>query len=304
MKKLATIFSLVLMLALTGCKTGKTSASGQSGKPDEVVILEKEIIEKENHGKETPGGVTPGQVVYANLDTRYAMLTGSWKAWRDVELGAKIRLLSPAKFNAAGKVYMKRGEWISVSVRMLGFEVATLWLDRDSVVAVDKFHKKYVSEPTASILGKAGLTIADVQDLLMGRAFIAGKGVATVGERKLFDLEDANNGWYMLPRRQPADYTYGFLASSTYNGLRGAVCEINGIGAITVDYSDIYESRLAGWFARKVTVEKSGKKQLAASLEWDLNGARFNAGLTRSCRIPDDCEKIPASKLASLLKNF
>ena len=110
------------MLALTGCKTGKTSASGQSGKPDEVVILEKEIIEKENHSKETPGGVTPGQVAYANLDTRYAMLTGSWKAWRDVELGAKIRLLSPAKFNAAGKVYMKRGEWISVSVRMLGFE--------------------------------------------------------------------------------------------------------------------------------------------------------------------------------------
>ena len=135
------------MLALTGCKTGKTSASGQSGKPDEVVILEKEIIEKENHSKETPGGVTPGQVAYANLDTRYAMLTGSWKAWRDVELGAKIRLLSPAKFNAAGKVYMKRGEWISVSVRMLGFEVATLWLDRDSVVAVDKFHKKYPNKP-------------------------------------------------------------------------------------------------------------------------------------------------------------
>lgn len=243
-------------------------------------------------------------VTTASLPARYAMLTESWKEWNNVEMGVKIRVTSPSKFNAAGKAYMKRGEWINFSVRMLGFEVATLWIDRDSIVAVDKYHKKYFSEPTDKLLGGAGITIENVQDMLLGRAFLAGKGTARPTDMKQFDFEDERNGWFLLPRQQPSSYKYGFLASSTYNGLRGAVCEIDNFGSVTVDYSNICESRLAGWFAGKVSVENSAKTRIAVSLEWDLNSAKFNTNLARRCHIPEGSEKIPSSTLTKLLKSF
>ncbi len=240
----------------------------------------------------------------AALNSRYTMLTESWKPWSDVEVGVKLSLHSPAKLNASGKAWMKRGEWISISVRMLGFEVATLWVDRDSVVAVDKFHKKYVSQPTSRLLGDAGVSIEDIQDLLMGRAFLAGKGTASVADRNKFDFEEAANGWYLLPRMQPEMFSYGFLASNTSNALRGAIVEVKDFGAVSANYNDIFESRTCGWFAQEVNVETSRGKKISATLKWDLNGSKFNTGVVKTCRIPDNCERIEMSALTSLLKSF
>lgn len=199
---------LILTCALAGCRS-------QKGATD------------------TTGDIREGVAIPANtaLNSRYTMLTESWKPWTDMEVGLKVSLNSPAKLNASGKAWMKRGQWISISVRMLGFEVATLWIDRDSVVAVDKFHKKYLSEPTSRLLGDADITLEDMQDLLTGRAFLVGSGTAKVTDRKEFDFEQAANGWYLLPRRQPDKFDYGFLASNTTNALRGAIIEVKGFGS-------------------------------------------------------------------------
>lgn len=282
-KSLIKILSLlILTFALAGCRSQK--------------------------GGTSTSGVIPGEgvAIPANtaLNSRYTMLTESWKPWSDVEVGMKVSLSSPAKLNAAGKAWMKRGEWISISVRMLGFEVATLWVDRDSVVAVDKFHKKYISEPTSRLLGDANVTLEDMQDLLMGRAFLAGSGTATVADRKKFDFEEAANGWYLLPRTQPEQFNYGFLASNTSNALRGAIVEVKGYGSVSARYDDIFESRTCGWFAQEVNVETTRGKKIAVKLQWDLNGSKFNTSVVKSCRIPDNCERISASSLTSLLKNF
>lgn len=288
-KSFSTIFlavaALLLLSPLSGCRSQKKAAEGAAG-GSTIVIGENTVP------------------TYADLPTRYNMLTSSWMAWNDMEMSMKLSIKSPKKLNAAGKVYMKRGEWISISMRMLGFEVATLWVDADSVVAVDKFHKKYISEPTATLLDGAGVTITDIQDLLLGRAFSVGKGTARPGNSSLFELAEADNGWYILPKNQPADYSYGFLASSTINGLRGAVVEVNAKTTVQVYYDGIAESRNAGWFARKVSVENSGKKKIAATIEWDLNNSKFNTNLNRRCRIPDDYERIPASALSGLLKQL
>ncbi len=273
--RLKLAFAIVILLTLVGCRSNKSTQSA-------------------------------GEPVSSNatLSARYTMLTESWKPWNDMEAGMKVSLTSPSRLNAAGKVWMKRGQWISMSVRMLGFEVATLWVDSDSIVAVDKFHKKYLCQSTSSVLGSAGVTIADIQDMLLGRAFITGHGTATPADRQEFDFESATNGWYMLPRRQPEKFTYGFLGSSTSNALRGATVEVSGFGSFTARYDDLYESRNAGWFAQEVSVETTRGVKLGATIKWDLNSAKFNAGVNRSRNIPDNCERIEASTLTSLLKNF
>lgn len=275
------LLAVILTASIAGCRSQKETASAGSDLREGVAV--------------------PANTA---LNSRYTMLTESWKPWSDVEVGVKVSLTSPAKLNAAGKAWMKRGEWISISVRMLGFEVATLWVDRDSVVAVDKFHKKYVSQPTKKLLGDANVTIEDIQDMLMGRAFIAGRGTASVADRKLFDFEQADNGWYLLPRSQPEMYNYGFLASNTSNALRGAIVEVKNFGTVSANYNDIFESRTCGWFAQEVKLETSRGKKIAVTLRWDLNGSKFNTGVVKSCRIPDNCERIEMSSLTSLLKSF
>lgn len=275
------LLAVILTASIAGCRSQKETASAGSDLREGVAV--------------------PANTA---LNSRYTILTESWKPWNDVEVGVKVSLTSPAKLNAAGKAWMKRGEWISISVRMLGFEVATLWVDRDSVVAVDKFHKKYLSQPTKKLLGDANVTIEDIQDMLMGRAFIAGRGTASVADRKLFDFEQADNGWYLLPRSQPEMYNYGFLASNTSNALRGAIVEVKNFGTVSANYNDIFESRTCGWFAQEVKLETSRGKKIAVTLRWDLNGSKFNTGVVKSCRIPDNCERIKMSSLTSLLKSF
>lgn len=274
------LLAVIVAGAIAGCRSQKGGAEGS--------------------------GSREGVAVPANtaLNSRYTMLAESWKPWSDMEVGVKLSLNSPARLNASGKAWMKRGEWISISVRMLGFEVATLWIDRDSVVAVDKFHKKYVSEPTSRLLGGSDVTIEEMQDVLTGRAFIVGRGTASVADRAKFDFKQAANGWYLLPKVQPERFNYGFLASNTSNALRGAIIEVKDFGSVSASYKDLFESRNGGWFAQEVGIETSRGKKIAATLKWDFNGAKFNTGVSKSCRIPDNCEKISMSSLTSLLKSF
>lgn len=276
------IIAILLVSSIAGCRSQKGATS---------------------EGSETPEGTVVAPT-YMNLNSRYTMLTESWKQWSDMESSIKISLTSPAKLNAAGKVWMKRGEWISMSIRMLGFEVATLWVDRDSIVAVDKFHKKYVSESTSKLLGDSNVTLEDMQDLLTGRAFIVGKGTARVADRSKFDFEEAANGWYLLPKEQPEGFNYGFLASDTSNALRGTILEVNNFGSVSANYSDLYESRNGGWFAQEAKLETSRGKKMAATLKWDFNGAKFNTGISKRCNIPDNCERIEMSTLTKLLKSM
>lgn len=288
LRKLLKITMAVMCAAfIAGCHSNK-GASGSGVLPEGDTIV----------------AGSAGEVQRASLPQRYVLLTNTWKPWRDIEMGVKFQLRAPAKLNAAGKIWMKRGEWISVSVRMIGIEVATLWLDKDSVVAVDKYHKKYISEPTSKLLGNAGVTISDIQDLLLGRAFLAGDGLATPDEVKKFDFEQSNNGWFLLPREQPAAFNYGFLASDNSSELRGAIVEVKDFGSVSAKYGDAFQSRGCGWFAPDVSIETSRGKKIEAKLIWDLNGARFNGQSSRSCKIPEGYDKISSSALIKALKSF
>lgn len=284
------VAALLGLFAATGCHSSKGSTTNANGQAVEL------------SGMTAVG--PDGKVSEESLPKRYNALVDTWKPWKDMEVNAKVQITSPTKLNGAGKIYMKRGEWISVSVRMLGFEVATLWVDNDSLVAVDKFHKKYLAESTAALFGAAGVTVSDIQDLLLGRAFLSGKGTATPADRGNYDLRAAENGWYLLPRRQPEQFTYGFLVSLTDNALRGAAVDVEGYGSVSAYYSDYFESRTCGWFAQTVSVENSRGKKIAATLKWDLNGAKFNQGMNKKRNVPEGYERIPASSLSSLLKSF
>lgn len=64
-----------------------------------------------------------------------------------------VSLKLPKRISASGTMTMTRGKDISISMRVLGIEVATLYITGDSVIALDKWHKYYLAESVESLLG-------------------------------------------------------------------------------------------------------------------------------------------------------
>ena len=80
------IIAVVTIASVTGCRSQKGgNSAGEYGSRDSVVAG------------------SAGAVQNASLPGRYAMLTESWKPWRDVEMGVKFQLQSPARLNAAAE---------------------------------------------------------------------------------------------------------------------------------------------------------------------------------------------------------
>ncbi len=80
---------------------------------------------------------------------------------------------------------MKRGESLMISVRVpLKGEVARLEADKDSVLVVNKLNNTYVRESLEQASKLADITLSDLQDVFIGRVFIAGKGTLTKKRRQ------------------------------------------------------------------------------------------------------------------------
>ncbi len=105
------------------------------------------------------------------LQQAYEPLAKTYVEWEDVYMPMNLSLQSPISQSVSGRISMKRGEWIHMSLRVLGMEMASLMVDNDQVWIVDKVHHAYVHESLQEILSKYPLTVSDVQDCLLGQLF-------------------------------------------------------------------------------------------------------------------------------------
>ncbi len=141
-------------------------------------------------------------------------MTADYKDWKTVELNGRITSI---KFfiKPSVKLFMKRGESLMISVRVpLKGEVARLEADKDSVLVVNKLNNTYVRESLEQASKLADITLSDLQDVFIGRVFIAGKGTLTKKDGKRADLYADGDGFLVVPSGQPEDsmFRYGFNA--------------------------------------------------------------------------------------------
>lgn len=94
----------------------------------------------------------------------------SFIPWQWAYIPANVSISSPASISGGGRLTMQRDSLIHLSLRVLGMEVAVLYADSDSVYAVDKFHKYFLAESLDRIMASSGLSLGDIQDLLLGQA--------------------------------------------------------------------------------------------------------------------------------------
>lgn len=146
-------------------------------------------------------------------------ISSDYSNWSRVELNGKMHVdalpLSPSV-----KIFMERGKQLFITVRapFLG-EVARVEADKDSILLVNKMKRTYCKEDLQGVARIATITLSDIQDLLLARMFVAGKGTLKDKYASRLDIYSVDDGgWLVVPKRGSEDnlVDYGYVVSPHY----------------------------------------------------------------------------------------
>ena len=263
MKKLYSIILCVVLLAVTGCRSSKQTTS-----------------------------TTPTADGERSLSQHFETLAASYTDWEDVNIPVRLELESPKKMSISGRATMVRDKSVLISLRVLGMEVANLYITNDSVYATEKLHKYYIAEDVNSLRGEFPVSISDVQDMLLGQAFILERG-----RLKMSELEKYGT---IIPNKICDDVEYAFCVSKEDKLTIFSVCRQGEIPLVS-QYSNHVETA-AGMIAEKTKINLSaGKTKLDATIMWDAESAKWNTGKPSAWKMPKGYKRISGEALLKTL---
>ncbi len=151
---------LFLSILLPSCKSSSAAQSGST-----------------RSGEGALGGALSQSVILDSVrSAALATILPAYTDWQTAEISGKLRM-NKLPISPTIKIYMKKGEEISISVRasLLG-EVGRIEIAGDSVIAVNKMKRVYCAESISGIKYDYPDLIADIQSLLLARAVVLRAG--------------------------------------------------------------------------------------------------------------------------------
>lgn len=151
---------LFLSILLPSCKSSSAAQSGSV-----------------QAGEGALGGALSQSVILDSVrSAALATILPAYTDWQTAEISGKLRM-NKLPISPTIKIYMKKGEEISISVRasLLG-EVGRIEIAGDSVIAVNKMKRVYCAESISGIKYDYPDLIADIQSLLLARAVVLRAG--------------------------------------------------------------------------------------------------------------------------------
>lgn len=270
---------IAIAMALTACGTMKKAAETPSTVPDGTTTT-------------VTTATDPVDAVIATL--------GDWQA---LQCGGNISLKGGTNFSSSIQVRMLRDDAIFISLRpLLGIEVGKLLITGDSLIAVDKVHKRYVAEKVSLLTAGIPVTVSDVQDIFLGRPFIIGKGTLNEGLKSQVTATAQGGNTLLTPEEGYRGYNYTFKFDYKQRILSlDIVPQGSSTARYQVKYSDV-KGTVAGNVAHSIDVNAVvEKKKLDFSLTYkniDWNG---NVKIERGT--PSGYTRMKASDLFSLFSN-
>lgn len=258
---------VALLLGLSACRTAKTASA--SSQPDYSSM---------------------------QVEERFKLLCAQDSGWEEFNIPLKFELSQPQKLSASGRLYMRRGSDILLSLRFIGMEVGGLYINSDSVKVVDKINRHYIAEPIGALFGTAGITVTDIQNILLGRLFIAGNDSVAGGIR----LAETGRGEMLVLPPQTDLFSYAFSVAPSDNCIHLLSVLYN--DSLTEVAYGAYDSTATGLLPQSVTLSTQIKNvPLSLSLKYNTESAKGEVGRTMQMKIPKGYTRLSADRI---LKSF
>lgn len=244
---------------------------------------------------------------HTTTEQRYkSLVTNGYREWSTLSVPVKIELSKPKRFSISGRAYMERDKSVLISLRFLGMEVGTVYVDNDSLFITEKIHKYYVAEDVKSILGGYPLTIADLQSLLLGQPFMAGKGKLTAADGKKLHISDApvSSTWTITPPAPTDGINYTFSLSMATDRLERLTVTTDDYLPATVVYSDGSDTP-AGTVSSVLDIAATAARTpIAASVKWNFRNAEWNSPDLRQWKRPKGYTRLRQKDIINMLSSF
>lgn len=252
---------------------------------------------------------TTGEAITADPKAEFRAMADSYLPWTDVSVPVRVSMTQPSKFSCSGVLKMRNGKDISISMRMFGFEVASLYADTDSVIVCVKAMDMYFSESIAGLSDKYGITLADLQSLLLGQAFVPGKGAVSSKDIGRFNIGGMQKtGFSFVPKEMPAGLEWTYTAvSSQGNVPRIVAMSIEPRNLMPVDCVFGHTSATpAGIVASSLEFATQVKsRNVEAAVSTSMDRADWNGGVNISKpKIPRKARRVTGDDIFKMLKSL
>lgn len=282
MKLIRFIICIFIIGALSSCKSSKVASSAS--------------IQK------TPSTATS---ITNEADNTYESsliesVAATYGEWHDVEIPIELELIKPQEFSVSGRATLIKNECIYISIRAFGFEVANAYINNDSIHVIYKMGKLYIAEDVKKLLKGYPVNVGDLQNLLLGRAFILGKGTISPSNEHELSIKENGSDWTITPKCDIAGVNYFYTFQSDSNIIKLLTVLIKGANPVLCNYSDIQHTSI-GDIAEKLVISANTNQPITASIKWDTDNAKWNAGASPKWKAPKGYKRI---NIEDLLKAF
>ena len=132
-----------------------------------------------------------------------AKIANSFGAWTTLKAGGSVSIGTSKPLSSSMQIRMERGKSIYISVRPMGImEVARLVIVGDTLLVIDKLHKRYILESAKLLTSGIPIDVSTLQDIFLGRAFILGNGTLNSGMASLVTLANIAGTYMVRPKEQ------------------------------------------------------------------------------------------------------
>ena len=200
--------------------------------------------------------------------------------------------------------------------------MGSLYADNDSVFIAVKLNKILYAESMEKFSRTFGLTMTDLQDALLGRAFYPGRGTLEASSASLFKFApmeaveknpDGSFVWELTPRKshKGVEWFYKILspaAEELSEGVAPFAESLTIVPSASAKGSCIYSDPVlssCGIFASVARVQATvGKRTIDASLRWSLDEAQWNTGVSVNYSKPRGYRRVSTSEVLKMLKGL
>ncbi len=196
------------------------------------------------------------------------------KEWTVFSVPVNLSVSRPTEISFSGRAYFVKDKSVYLSLRKFGFEVAQISITPDSIVAVDKFNKKYVAESVTSLSAQTGMSVGDIQRLFLGEPFLPGE--KPVSDRFVFEGAPGGGSWLAVPSKQSRYADLGFVFSDSDDSLTACA-----IGNASTTFTMEYDGRVSTDGGSLPSVDLlalvSPDFSAAVTFKWSWNQAKWGS---------------------------